>query len=522
MTELESHLVVDPLVDEYARASVYSFGMGVFASADDVNWTDITQLTHTIGPIWYGIVSDNVYGWSFQVSGIGYNSALLSPGCYVRLSRSITTPGSSDAQESWMKGRILPSPVEFSYLSAAWNVLVVDDITYLARKKAPVFSVGTQNLATSASVEADSSVEATVVLGEGEFYGFPELTPEKAIDSDLNSLWISSKAPDPSLTRSYFPWSNNDVDKSVILNEFYYKGYSPTSNQDQWFEVVTADSSADPQTFHMLTRSGGVRVVDVPFARPTNLPGPNIPQNGKNALYAVLTYDAGRFERTWGTPIDVPVFEYKNVRESWLGSVEPDQFGFNTDGQGDFFAICPKGTISPYADIANGAWRVYAVVDGPKMRRFDSGYFNEEVDDAQAPFSIRLTKQWAQNELVGCFIRDTNFSDDNNYYLKYNCCRRIKSNSASGALSGGYYSTTIEVDGGWEDRSSFPHTNDSLIIRPWPEYYETRYGNHSEFLARDARGWLNSNSLNYADYHMLTDVGIGTTWRKSKDGWHKT
>lgn len=515
MVELESHLVVDPGADDISRAAQYAFSFGVFASADNTNWTDITLQTTGIGPIWYGTIADNVYGWSFQVSGINYNSALLTPGCYIRLSKATTTLTESTYVESWMKGRILPSPVQFAYQTATWSVQVVDDITYLSRKKAPVFSVGSQNIAINASVDADSFVDASLVAGEGEFYGAPPLQPEQAVDGDLNSLWISSKSPDPSETKSYLPYEDVITDRTVILNEFYYKGYSPTSNQDQWFEVVKASSNTDPQTFRMLTRSGAIEIANVSFGRPTNLPGPYDPiANSKVAYYAIVAYDAGRYASVWSEQSDVPVTEYKNSHADFRGVIEPDDFGFNADGQGDFFAISATG------DIVNGGWKVYAVVDGPKMRRFDKGFFTTPVNVTGGAFVISLTDTWTANELEGAFIRNNQAAPG---LWQWNACRRIVTNTASVAstVHPGYFDTTVTVMYGWANtatggESNIPEVGDPLVIRPWPEYENSTGGTGEGWL------WLDNGSINYADYHLLTDVEAGTTWRKSRDGWWKT
>lgn len=517
---MEHELLVDPGAEDISRARIYSFKLGVFASADKINWTDITATTNQIGPIWYGTLADNVYGWSFQVSGTEYNPALLSPGCYIRLSKETTTLAETAYVESWMSGTIMPSPVEYSYQMASWSVQVVDDITYLARKKSPVFSVGTQNIALNATVSADSSIDASLAANEGEFYGAPPLTEEQAIDGDLNSLWISSKSPDPSETKSYFPYEDVITDKTVILNEFYYKGYSPTSNQDQWFEMVTASSNTDPRTFRMLTRSGAIEIADVTFGRPTNLPGVLDPAlNAKVAHYAIVTYDAGRHTQIWGEQTDVPVSEYKNSRGDFVGVVEPDAFGFNADGQGDFFAMSHAGTLT------NGEWKVFAVVDGPKMRRFDKGFFTTPVNVTGGAFTISLTDEWTANELEGCFIRN-NQTDVGLW--EWNACRRIIGNTVSvpSTAHPGYFDTRITVYSGWANtatggESDIPEVGDPLIIRPWPEYKQSheatgwKGGGHGWY-------WRDDNSTNYADYHMLAAVEAGTTWRKSRDGWWRS
>lgn len=516
---MEDELLVDPGAEDISRARIYSFQIGVFASADDLNWTDITALTTGIGPIWYGTLADNVYGWSFQVSGNEYNSAILSPGCYVRLSKTTTTLAETAYVESWMKGRILPSPVQFAYQAAVWSVQVVDDVTYLSRKKAPVFSVGTQNIALNASVDADSSIDASLAVSEGEFYGAPPLTAEQAVDGDLNSLWISSKSPDPAETKSYFPYEDTITDRTVVLNEFYYKGYSPTSNQDQWFEVVTASTDTNPRAFRMLTRSGAIEIADVTFGRPTNLPGvydPNV--NSKVAHYAILTYDSGKHTQIWGEQSDVPVSEYKNSHAEFVGAIEPDAFGFNADGLGDFFAMSQSGNLT------NGEWKVFAVVDGPKMRRFDKGFFTTPVNVSGGAFVISLTDEWEANELEGCFIRNNQVAPG---LWEWNACRRIIGNTSSVASTAhpGYFDTTVTVYSGWANtatggESNIPEVGDPLILRPWPEYHTS--DESAWWGGASGWHWRDDGSVNYADYHLLAAVEAGTTWRKSRDGWWRT
>ena len=249
---LENHLLVDPSADNISRAHAYSFQIKVFASADNINWTEITSSAFQVGPILYNSIAEHVYGWSFQISGMNYNSAILSPGCYIRLSKSTTTVSEVSYSESWMSGRILPGPIQFSFQGSVWTVQVVDEISYLARKKAPVFSVGAQTVTLNAV--ADSSTDASAIPLEGEFTGSPPLTPDQATDGNLNTLWVSTLSPSYVQIGSRFPYEDGREMTPITLNEIYSKGYAPvgSGNLDQWFELVSP--LPDSRNFRMLTQ----------------------------------------------------------------------------------------------------------------------------------------------------------------------------------------------------------------------------------------------------------------------------
>ena len=221
----------------------------------------------------------------------------------------------------------------------------------------------------------------------------------------------------------------------------------------------------------------------------------------------------------WGEQDSVPVYEFKNSSFTFPGSVSPDLWGFNLDGEGDFFAVSDDT-----ATITYGApWRTHFVVDGPKMRRFDKGYFSEDV--VEHGFRIRTSKPWASNELSGCFVRL--YSDEEDWYWSSqakNACRRIEGNTASTPDSAypGYYTFTVYPDGAWRDlpgyNNSKPRRDEKLVIRPWPEHFLSPGWTNLVERGYGYQG-INYEETGYAAFGMLADLNPGESYRRTSDGY---
>lgn len=452
----DSREMSSDLVQELLATPIFGFKLRFESVDEDGGATDITNYVTGEAGIWYGEVSASVYGWSISLSGHSYDRVLLAARRKIKVYREFTTV--EDPELLWFEGYIQPGEVSVDWNTQRWNLSVVDIVTYLSNRRAPIWTLGELNVATEASVTVDSFTTPEAIADEGEFIGYPDLSGDRAVDGDMGSLWVSGKAP--SVETIPVDSAVNDI----VVAEVYAPGFGLNKQEYQWIEI-SARGTYTGTGVKLMTRYGILDLPELELGEPF---GPN-----DDARYAILCYDAARFASLFGNVTHAPVYEWKN------GNID---FGFNLDGLGDYIATGGGGSYAggPPPTGANG-WTTMYVEDGSAMGTiYDDGEVYSSPAAPRPYIEVTFpTASWAANELEGWFVQ-CNYITPGGIPL-YNRQRRITSNTATSATV-----TRIYVQGGWVGYppgaydyvpsvgddvriTPFPYANTSLGIETWPQ-----------------------------------------------------
>lgn len=463
----ESRDMSSLLIQELLAAPKFGFKLRFESVDENGGATDITSRVYGPAGIWYGERAASVYGWSIGLSGHNYDRVLLAARRKIKVYRQFTTI--VDAELLWFEGYIQPGEVSVDWNTQRWNLSVVDIVTYLSNRRAPIWTLGELNVATEASVTVDSFTTPEAIADEGEFIGYPDLSGDRSVDGDMGSLWISGKAP----ALETIPLDNTVND--IVVAEVYHPGFGLNKQEYQWIELSTRGTFTGTGV-RLMTRYGILDLPNLEFGEPF---GPDyVPYNpadpqslGLKARYAILTFDASKFTSLFGNVTHAPVYEWKN---------ENIDFGFNLDGLGDYIALGGASYDGAPPETGSNHWTTMYVEDGSAMGTiFDNGTVSASPSAPREYIEVTFpTASWAANELEGWFVQ-TDYNTAGGIPL-YNRQRKIVSNTAT---SGNV--TRIYVQGGWtlypapydyvpiighEARiTPFPYANTGLGIETWPQ-----------------------------------------------------
>ncbi|MCB0202560.1 MAG: DNRLRE domain-containing protein, partial [Anaerolineae bacterium] len=336
--------------------------------------TDITDMVTACDTIWMGEITPAIYGWAISISGNDYDEVLLAPGTQIAVYRAFTIDGVDvDGEQRWFQGYIQPGTVSISYNTEAWSLTFVDILTYLGGSVAPVFSIGKLNVASDASVIADSVADARDVSDEGEYVGLPPLDADQAIDGDIGTLWISAKAP----AVVEVP-SNPDRDLRQV-SEVYEPGFGLDRQLYQWIEICAPNDFEDVP-LKIMTRYGKVRIDDFIMGEPFG--GPTADNQMR---FGIVGHNAERFQQLFGTVRHAPFFSM------------PMDWGFNLDGEGDYIAIDAEND-----NYGDRRWRTMYVAEGSRMGTAATGTWTGE---GGAWVTVDGIGTYAEGDLDGWFIQ---------------------------------------------------------------------------------------------------------------------
>lgn len=455
----ESREMGTSLIQDLLAAPKFGFKLR-FESVDESGGaTDITSRIYGPISIWYGERAASVYGWSIGLSGHNYDRVLLAARRKIKIYRQFTTV--ADAELLWFEGYIQPGEVSVDWNTQKWNLSVVDIVTYLSNRRAPIWTLGELNIATEAGTTVDSFTTPEAIADEGEFIGYPSLDGDRAVDGDMGSLWVSGKAP----ALETIPLDNTVND--IVVAEVYNPGFGLNKQEYQWIELSTRGTYTGTGV-RLMTRYGILDLPELEFGEPFG-PGTT---NDTKARYAILAFDASKFSSLFGNVTHAPVYEWKNQLQ--------DFEGFNLDGLGDYIALGGASYDGAPPETGSNHWTTMYVEDGSAMGAiYDDGAVSTSPPAPREYIEVTFpTASWAANELTGWFVQ-TDYNTAGGIPL-YNRQRRIVSNTATSATV-----TRIYVQGGWtlypapydyvpvvghEVRiTPFPFANSSLGIETWPK-----------------------------------------------------
>lgn len=442
-------------------ASNYGFTLR-FESVDPdtLATTDITNtLSVQVDSFWYGERQDGIYGWSVGLSGTNYDRVLISSGNIINIYRRFTIDSVPvDDELLWFQGYVMPGEISVDYAFAKWSVSVVDILTYLSVRQAPVFAIGQLNVAEGASVVADSEADPRDMSDEGEFIGLPPLSADQAVDGDLSTLWISGKAPasvDVPIDQSYY---------LPFVSEVFTPGFGLDRQLYQWIEICVRGGWEDdtwytwfPHRLRIMTRYGICDIPDFRFGEPYGPEtDPNHPTDTQ-MRFALIGYNQGRFEQLFGAPPSHAPF-YQTPYSSSL------DWGFNLDGNGDYIALHAY-LDDPAMPIREGHqhWVTMYVEAGSNIGDVDTGTVDAVSFSPGQDHYLDLSStgnSYAENELANWFIQVEVLDGRGNA----NHQRMISRNDATDAGV-----TRVYVSEPWFAYYGFaPQVGDSARLTPYP------------------------------------------------------
>lgn len=421
----------------------------------------VTDVTADVGllNITHTEIAESVFGFQIAVSGKGYDRAVYATGNRFRVYRELFDIDGFP-QELYYEGYIMPGSTQVNWETENWELTAVDKLTYFGNKGAPIVSVAELNVATGASVEADSYTTAETVAGQGEFVGRPQLDPSKTVDNDIGSLWISAKAPtfDAAVVSS--------EERHPTVSEIYGWPHPILDKKTyQWIELCRLDDQEDASVIRLMTRSGIIEL-NVTF-------GEEYGTGNEKPQFAVLCHSASAMSSAWGeAPRHCPVFEWKNAppptdpNSTDYGRISGRDWGFNLDGLGDYIAIV-EGQV-PDAQRLKGRndtrWRTAFVENGTAINRLDQtavyGGFRGSYDGLVVE-EFNLTSSVAEDYYAGCFVQIDPYVTAGGNQMLY-----IVSNEASDPISGSKYPTRFRCTQYW-DAFHFP-SGTPVRVTPFP------------------------------------------------------
>lgn len=432
------------------------------------NVTDVTADVVSLGIV-HTEIAESVYGWQISVSGNGYDRAVYATGNTFSVYREIRATYSLFPRELYYHGYILPGSVNVNWNTQNWDLTVVDKLTYLSNRGAPIISVAELNIASDASVEADSYTTAETVAGQGEFIGKPLLDPSQAVDNDKGTLWISAKAP----TFDVAVISNAAAHPTV--SEVYgWPHPSLEKKSYQWLELCRLDAVEDSSVIRLMTRSGVIEV-NVTFGEQY---GTVTNSSNQKPQFAALCHDTSNMSSAWGeAPRHCPVYEWKNAplptdpASTDYGRVIGRNWGFNLDGEGDYIAIIEDQP--PTSQFTKGhndyRWRTVFVENGDAMTRIDqSAEYVEFVGSSFDGLTIEkfaLSEKWNEDELNGCFLQINPYEphyDPGAPMMLY----IVRNDASDSTPVSGLYHTQVYCTQYW-DAFHYP-AGSAVQMTPWP------------------------------------------------------
>ena len=408
-------------------------------------FNDITGRVTAVDSFWYGERQPSLYGWSIGLSGYNYDRVLMAPGRIVRVYRSFTTVVDPDIL--WFEGYIQPGNVDVNWNTQQWSLSVVDIVTYLGRKRSPVFTLGELNVAEGSAVAVDSETQPEAIADQGEFIGYPDLSGDRAVDGDMGTLWVSGKAPaitDVPVSTAY---------TRMAVAEVYNPGFGLNRQLHQWIEIA-ARGSFEGNGIRVMTRYGMLALPEFELGEPFG-PGTT---NATKARFGILAFDAARFSSLFGNVVHAPVTEWKN------GNIN---FGFNLDGRGDYIALHGEHIDGGVPDTGAHQWIVMYVEDGAAVTGSWTGTVNYSPPQPRQYIDLHVSSHsFVAGELEGWFVQCAyNLGGGAELYNKQ---RRITSNDAS---DGGNV-VRVYVEGGWlpygEPYSYVPVAGHLARLTPFP------------------------------------------------------
>ena len=206
-----------------------------WSGAAVVEWVEITSIV--VGGNDRDELRESIGTWTVQLDGIQYNSQLLDNDNAV-LCMARWRPGAGGAFHLWTSWAVywlgfirdvrLDDDADRAY---NWSATIQPWLQYLDNTDADAVEYGKIDIAEDASVTASSTiVDPFTESGTGEFIGSPDLTPEKTVDGDMGTLWISEPSPIAS-----YPGSQSGA--GWRINELYLRPAPGLPSGLQWIEI---------------------------------------------------------------------------------------------------------------------------------------------------------------------------------------------------------------------------------------------------------------------------------------------
>lgn len=461
-------MTISTLEEALLQSSEFRFAIRC-ATVDELGTvTDVTTSVVELNIV-HTEIAESIFGWQISVSGNNYDRAVYATGNRFTVYREIWSSAGNLAQEAYYSGYILPGSIQVNWNTQNWELTVVDRLTYLSNRGAPVISVAELNVASGASTEADSYTTAETVASQNEFIGKPILDPSQAVDNDRGTLWISAKAP------TFDVPVISDAETHPTVSEVYgWPHPSLDKKSYQWLELCRLDAAEDASVIRLMTRSGVIEL-NVTFGEQY---GTVTNSSNEKPQFAVLCNDASLLSSAWGeSPRHCPVFEWKNAplptdpASTDYGRVFGRNWGFNTDNLGDYIAIVegqpPSGQFTKGHN--DYRWRTVFVENGSAMTRIDQdAEYVAFVGSAANGLIIEkfaFTEEWAKDELVGCFLQINPYEphyDPGSPIMLY-----VVENDASNPVPvSGKYHTQVYCTQYW-DAFHYP-AGSAVQMTPWP------------------------------------------------------
>lgn len=309
--------------------------------ADVTEWFEITDRVRG-ADIVYELRGQDI-SWSATLTGQNWNSELMDNDISV-LGMLRLRPKDGVATEwtewgVWFVGFIGDGSVPDDHTQARRFELLIQPISqYVGQTDIPAIQIGKVDLAESKSVTTSSDLEDPYLeANTGEYLGYPDLSGSNAVDSDINTLWISQAAPSPSVPSASDAWA--------LVNEFYIKPPPGESPKDmQWFEVYHKGNNPlalanfriahcntkwtdangeepDPKARYLAVRKAG-----------------NVKLRGEGG-WVVFCYNRAKFNEYFDSSGAAYVIEFNRISQATEHFDDGKTYDFHLDPDGDLLAV---------------------------------------------------------------------------------------------------------------------------------------------------------------------------------------
>lgn len=310
-----------------------------------VEWVEITSVV--TGGYDRDELREATATWSVQLEGIQYNSQLMDNDNAV-LCMARWRPGAGGDFSLWTSWAVywlgyirevtLDDDSDRAY---NWKATIQPWSQYLETSDAISTEYGRIDIAEDASVTASSTIiDPFTESATGEFVGSPELTPDRTVDGDMSTLWISETVP----IATYPGVASN---AGWRINEIYLRPAPGMPSGLQWIELVYSGDKSNIQNMVICYSGSQFRLYssscpdDDPNCLPQyaavynnylgNFPSVHVGNRG----FIVLTSNKPAFIEHWGETNAVAVLDWRHHTIGTFGlSTAGDKLGIKFYGMG--------------------------------------------------------------------------------------------------------------------------------------------------------------------------------------------
>lgn len=313
-----------------------------------VEWVEITP--YVTGGYDRDELRETMATWSVQLEGIQYNSQLMDNDNAV-LCMARWRPGAGGDFTLWTSWAVywlgyirevsLDDDADRAY---NWKATIQPWSQYLDTTDAVSTEYGQIDIADSASVTASSTIiDPFTESGTGEFVGSPELTPDRTVDGDMTTLWISEAAP-------VATYPGVAANAGWRINEIYLRPAPGMPSDLQWIELVHSGGKSNIQNYILCYSGTTFRLYNssCPDDDPNCLPQYAAANNNYlggfpsvhvgDGGFVILTSNKPAFVEHWGETAAAAVLDWRHyIHGTWSLSLTAEKIGIKwyAMGEGD-------------------------------------------------------------------------------------------------------------------------------------------------------------------------------------------